>query len=76
MIFMIIVFLFPAEPNPTAQGMNYTIVVMGGTIILSLGYYFFPVYGGRHWFTGPVETVGDNDDGIGSSHEDMGEKSH
>jgi hypothetical protein len=57
MIFMIIVFMFPAIPNPTSHSMNYTAVVLGGTLLLSLGYYFFPRYGGRHWFTGPVETV-------------------
>lgn len=55
---MIVVFLFPALPAPTAQSMNYTVVVLGGTVILSLAYYFFPVYGGRHWFTGPVHTIG------------------
>jgi hypothetical protein len=38
--------------------MNYTVVVIGGTVILSLGYYFFPKYGGRYWFTGPVGTIG------------------
>ncbi|KAJ3836744.1 amino acid/polyamine transporter I [Lentinula raphanica] len=45
--------------------MNYTVVVVGGTILLSLGYYFFPVYGGKHWFTGPVHTV--VDEGAASS---------
>lgn len=57
MIFMIIVFLFPAAPTPTSKSMNYTVVVVGGTIMLSLGYYFFPKYGGVHWFKGPVETI-------------------
>ncbi|KAJ7099292.1 amino acid/polyamine transporter I [Mycena belliarum] len=57
MIFMILVFMFPAIPGPTSHSMNYTAVVVGGTIILSLGYYFFPKYGGRYWFTGPLETV-------------------
>ena len=57
MVFMIIVFLFPAEPSPNPQTMNYSVVVLGGTILLSLGYYFFPIYGGRYWFTGPVDTV-------------------
>ena len=64
MIFMIIVFLFPAEPGPNPQTMNYSVVVLGGTLLLSLGYYFFPVYGGRYWFTRPVDTV----------HHDMVEK--
>ncbi|KAJ7604303.1 amino acid/polyamine transporter I [Mycena polygramma] len=57
MIFMIIVFLFPPIPGPTSHSMNYTVAVVGGTIVLSLGYYFFPKYGGRHWFTGPVGTI-------------------
>ncbi|KAG7088750.1 hypothetical protein E1B28_012718 [Marasmius oreades] len=59
MIFMIVVFLFPASPVPESQTMNYTVVVVGGTILLSLAYYFFPVYGGTYWFTGPVHTIGD-----------------
>ncbi|KAJ7683253.1 amino acid/polyamine transporter I [Mycena rosella] len=46
MIFMIVVFLFPAIPGPTSQSMNYTVVVVGGILALSLGYYFFPRYGG------------------------------
>ena len=54
---MIIVFLFPAAPSPTSHTMNYTVVVVGGTLTLSLGYYLFPKYGGIHWFTGPVETI-------------------
>ena len=57
MIFMIVVFMFPASPNPTAENMNYTIVVVGGTILLSLVYYYLPGYGGKHWFTGPVHTI-------------------
>ncbi|KAJ7163567.1 amino acid/polyamine transporter I [Mycena crocata] len=58
MIFMIVVFLFPPIPDPSSHSMNYTVVVLGGTLMLSLGYYFFPKYGGRNWFTGPVETIG------------------
>ncbi|KAK7059076.1 hypothetical protein VNI00_001700 [Paramarasmius palmivorus] len=59
LLFMIVVFLFPASPAPDSQTMNYTVVVVGGTILLSLGYYFFPVYGGKYWFTGPVHTIKD-----------------
>lgn len=54
---MFIVFLFPSEPAPAAPDMNYTIVVMGGIMVLSLIYYYFPKYGGVNWFTGPVRTV-------------------
>ncbi|KAJ7268721.1 amino acid permease-domain-containing protein [Mycena haematopus] len=61
MIFMIVVFMFPAVPGPTSHSMNYTAVVVGGTLILSLGYYFFS---GRYWFTGPVATIRDLDGSI------------
>ena len=56
---MILVFLFPPSPGTTSQSMNYTVVVTGGVIILSLTYYFFPKYGGRYWFRGPVHTIKD-----------------
>ena len=32
-------------------------VVLGGVMVLSLVWYYFPVYGGVHWFTGPIPTV-------------------
>jgi hypothetical protein len=63
MIFMIVVFMFPAAPSPTSHSMNYTAVVVGGTLMLSLGYYFFPRYGGVYWFKGPVETIHDQTGG-------------
>jgi hypothetical protein len=37
--------------------MNYTIVVLGGVLFLSLVWYYFPVYGGVHWFKGPIANV-------------------
>ncbi|KAF8130357.1 amino acid/polyamine transporter I [Boletus edulis] len=54
MAFMNIVFFFPATPQTSAYNMNYTVVVLGGVLVLSLVWYYFPVYGGVHWFTGPV----------------------
>ncbi|KAF9457969.1 amino acid/polyamine transporter I [Collybia nuda] len=62
MLFMIVVFLFPSSPSPTSHTMNYTTVVVGSTLMLSLGYYFFPRYGGKYWFKGPVETIRDQDE--------------
>lgn len=62
MLFMIVVFLFPPSPGATSQSMNYTVVVTGGTLLLSLTYYFFPKYGGRYWFKGPVHTIKDADE--------------
>lgn len=49
--------------------MNYTIVVLGGILVLSLVWYYFPVYGGVHWFTGPVPNV-DRDDSTGDVSRD------
>ena len=57
MLFMGIVLLFPASPGANTEDMNYASVVLFGTLILSLVWYWLPVYGGVHWFTGPVPTV-------------------
>ena len=57
-MFMSIVFMFPSSPTTTAQTMNYTVVVLGGIMLLSVVWYFFPKYGGVYWFTGPVANVG------------------
>lgn len=37
--------------------MNYTVVVLGGVLVFSLVWYYFPVYGGVYWFKGPVPNV-------------------
>lgn len=57
MWFMTIVLLFPTAPNPVSQTMNYTVVVLGGVCAIALGYYYVPVYGGVHWFQGPVPNI-------------------
>ena len=61
MAFMDVVFFFPTTPQANTPNMNYTVVVLGGVLLFSLVWYYFPVYGGVHWFTGPVPNV-DNDD--------------
>lgn len=66
---MFIVFMFPSTPQTTVEGMNYTIVVEGGILILSLIYYYFPKYGGVHWFKGPVPTIIESDADDSSSME-------
>ncbi|KAJ7153219.1 amino acid/polyamine transporter I [Mycena filopes] len=57
MWFMTVVLLFPSFPDPNAQAMNYSVVVLFGVLLLALAYYYLPYYGGRHWFKGPVSTV-------------------
>lgn len=53
MVFMIIIFFFPSTAQINAQAMNYTVVVLGGYMSLSVFWYYCPVYGGVHWFNGP-----------------------
>ena len=55
---MTIIFFFPTSPGTNVSDMNYTVVVLGGVLGLSLVWYYLPVYGGVNWFTGPVKTVG------------------
>jgi len=57
MTFMNVIFLFPTAPDSDAADMNYCIVVIGGVVVLSLAYYYFPKYGGYAWFQGPVRNV-------------------
>lgn len=54
---MTIVVMFPTTPQTNAATMNYTAVVLGGSLALSLVYYYFPKYGGVHWFVGPISTL-------------------
>ena len=70
MAFTTTVFFFPATPKTTPQEMNYTIVVLGGVLILALVYYYFPVYGGVYWFTGPHRRIGGLPEASVSSTED------
>ncbi|OCB87964.1 amino acid transporter [Sanghuangporus baumii] len=60
MAFMFVVFMFPENPLSwvtAAEDMNYSIVVLGGIMLFSVIYYYFPKYGGVYWFKGPVRTV-------------------
>ena len=56
------VFLFPITPNPSATDMNYTVAVLGFVFMVSLLWYYFPVYGGVHWFNGPIRNINDEDE--------------
>lgn len=37
--------------------MNYTVVVVGGILLMVATSYFLPAIGGRHWFKGPVANI-------------------
>ena len=73
MMFMSIVFFFPMDTTTDAQSMNYTVVVLGGTLSLSIIWYYFPKYGGVNWFAGPVpniDSVSDHSSKHSSEEED------
>ncbi|KXN84172.1 GABA-specific permease [Leucoagaricus sp. SymC.cos] len=57
MAFMGLISLFPSTTQSGAIHMNYSIVVVGGVMGFSLLWYYFPKYGGVHWFTGPVRNI-------------------
>jgi len=67
MSFLGTVFLFPNNPSVGAVDMNYSVVVVGGTMVLSLLWYYFPKYGGVHWFKGPIPNIHIGVDTQGSS---------
>ena len=37
--------------------MNYAIVVLGAVLVFCIAYYYFPKYGGKTFFKGPVRTI-------------------
>ncbi|KAJ7142136.1 APC amino acid permease [Mycena crocata] len=57
MVFMIVVLMFPGSPTVDSTSMNYSCVVLGGTLLFATVYYYIPGIGGRHWFQGPVKNV-------------------
>jgi hypothetical protein len=74
MIFMNIIFFFPNTPQTTAQEMNYTVVVLGGFMSLAIFWYYCPVYGGVHWFNGPVSNLPPAVEGEHGEEESVSEK--
>ncbi|KAI0324642.1 APC amino acid permease [Cubamyces sp. BRFM 1775] len=68
MTFSLVILAFPARPAPTAESMNYMVVVYCGWLTLCLVYYYFPVYGGARWFNGPQKTL-EEVDAVGIGHE-------
>eukprot|EP00347_Sterkiella_histriomuscorum_P010495 403376063 len=53
-VFFLLPIEFDEDGNQTAEIFNYTCVVVGGVIFVSLVYWFFPApFGARHFFVGP-----------------------
>ncbi|KAG2072013.1 amino acid transporter [Suillus decipiens] len=72
MTIMDLVFFFPTTPQTNVPNMNYTVVVLGGILFLSVLWYYCPVYGGVHWFTGPVPNIEKASEENASSIRDSG----
>ncbi|KAJ7847536.1 amino acid/polyamine transporter I [Mycena leptocephala] len=54
MNFMIVVLMFPVSPIVDSASMNYSCVVLGGTLSFAVAYYYIPKVGGKYWFEGPI----------------------
>ncbi|KZT33670.1 amino acid transporter [Sistotremastrum suecicum HHB10207 ss-3] len=52
--FICILLLFPGFQDPTAQTMNYAVVIVMFVFFFAGGWW---IIGARKWFTGPVKTV-------------------
>ena len=70
MAFAVAILVFPTTPGPSGADMNYTVVVLGGWLLLCIAYYYLPKYGGVHWFTGPVANI-ELSSGNGASRESV-----
>ncbi|CAF0811780.1 unnamed protein product [Adineta steineri] len=51
-----IIMFFPSEYPVTKDNMNYTVVIVGGVLLLAATYWFISA---RHWFVGPKRTDAD-----------------
>lgn len=54
LIFAFVFAFFPMSPNPSADVMNWNILIYGVVVVGSVLYYFLR---GRHRYVGPVEYV-------------------
>ncbi|OCT50865.1 Thiamine transporter thi9 [Cladophialophora carrionii] len=56
-LFLFAVLLLPQLYPVDADTLNYAPICIGIITIISLVGWFFPKWGGRHWFVGPVKTI-------------------
>ncbi|TGO36809.1 hypothetical protein BHYA_0114g00230 [Botrytis hyacinthi] len=57
MTFIFVLLLFPSYEDPTADEMNYAVLVLGFVLVFCTAYYWCPKYGGKTFFKGPVRTI-------------------
>ncbi|WFD45007.1 hypothetical protein MPSI1_003683 [Malassezia psittaci] len=56
--FIVVVLLFPANPNPDASLMNWAVLILG---VIFSGAMLAWIVSARHWFRGPIHEVEWND---------------
>lgn len=56
-MFLFVVLLLPQLYPVDADTLNYAPICIGIITIVSLVGWFFPVWGARHWFEGPIKTI-------------------
>lgn len=54
LVFGVLLAMFPSDPHPSLQNMNYSVVISLSVWLGAVGYYFVHA---RKWFTGPKTTV-------------------
>jgi hypothetical protein len=59
-MFSTVVFCLPIEMPVNADNLNYAAAAFIGTCAISIGMFFFPVFGAYKWFHGPRHTVDDD----------------
>ncbi|EPX71499.1 uncharacterized protein SOCG_01716 [Schizosaccharomyces octosporus yFS286] len=60
--FIAIMLFFPSYQHPNKMEMNWAIIVFIFVCLFCVVYYYFPKYGGKTFFQGPVKTVESNED--------------
>jgi len=55
--FLFVVLILPQLYPVDAQTLNYAPICIGIISIISLGGWFFPRWGAKHWFKGPIKTI-------------------
>ncbi|KAK5449690.1 hypothetical protein LTS15_008765 [Exophiala xenobiotica] len=55
--FLFVVLLLPQLYPVDSETLNYAPICIGIISIVSLGGWFLPRWGGRHWFEGPIKTI-------------------
>jgi len=60
-LFQFVVLMLPQVFPVNAKTLNYAPIMIGGITLIALVSWFFPKWGGRHWFQGPQRTISEDE---------------